>query len=171
MATSSDHRNDRVLAGLRIAIGVFFCVYGENKVSGTEFTLHGGFQDGVRGFLTSGSAYPFVRPMLTGILAHCATPVAFLVAYGELAIGLSLVAGFFSKLASIFGLILMLLLWFAGGYPGANAAFWTYWAASENWTILALCFIVMIFGRTEEVWTLKQFRKVRRRKRLNSKQV
>ena len=46
--------NDRVLAALRIAVGVFFCVFGEYKVFGTEFTLHGGFQDGVRGFLTSG---------------------------------------------------------------------------------------------------------------------
>ena len=163
MATSTDQTNDRVLASLRIAVGVFFCIFGEYKVFGTEFTLRGGFQDGVRGFITSGTAYPFVRPLLAAILAHCATVVAFLVAYGELAIGLALLAGFLSRIASVFGFILMILLWFSGGYPGANAAFWSYWAASENWTILALCFLVFIFGRTEEFWSvsnrLKAFRR------------
>ena len=151
--------NDRVLAALRIVIGVFFCVFGEYKVFGAEFTLHGGFQDGVLGFLTSGSAYPFIRPMLISILAHCATLVAFLVAYGELAIGLSLVVGVYSRLASVFGFVLMMLLWLSGGYPGAHAAFWSYWAASENWTILALCFLVFIFGRTEREWSIYRLMK------------
>jgi uncharacterized membrane protein YphA (DoxX/SURF4 family) len=111
----SIHKNEKALALLRIVIGIFFCVFGEYKVFGTEFTLHGGFQDGLRGFLSSGSAFPFARPFLTAILAHCATPVAFLVAYGEPAIGLSLFTGVISRIASIFGFILMMLLWFAGG--------------------------------------------------------
>ena len=126
MTTSNERTNERALALLRIGIGVFFCVFGEYKVFGTEFTLYGGFRDRLRGFLSSGSAYPFVRPILTAILAHCATFVAFLVAYGELAIGLSLVAGFLSRTSSIFGLFLMLLLWFSGGYPGVHSAFWSY---------------------------------------------
>jgi thiosulfate dehydrogenase [quinone] large subunit len=157
--TTDDHVNERALAALRIAIGVFFCVYGMDKVSGAEFTLHGGFQDGVRSFLTSGSAFPFIRPVLAGILAHCATPIAFLVAYGELAIDLSLIAGLLSRVASIFGLVLMLLLWFSGGYPGAHAPFWSYLAASENWTIFALCFLAFIFGHTENVWSVKLLKK------------
>lgn len=157
--TIENRANDRVLAALRISIGVFFCVFGEYKVFGAEFTLHGGFQDGIRGFLTSGSAYPFIRPVLALILAHCATLIAFLVAYGELAIGLSLLVGVFSRLASVFGFVLMLLLWLSGGYPGAHAAFWSFWAASENWTILALCFLVFIFGETEKVWSISWLKK------------
>ena len=155
MALSEDLLNKRVLASLRIAVGLFFCVFGEYKVFGAEFTMHGGFQDGLKGFLSSGSAYPFMRPVLSGILAHCATFVAFVVAYGELAIGLSLLTGVLSRLASVFGFILMLLLWFSGGYPGAYAAFWSYWAASENWTVLAFCFLAFIVGRTEEVWSFR----------------
>lgn len=156
---NSDRANERVLAALRIAIGAFFCVFGADKVFGAEFTLHGGFQDGVRGFLSSGSAFPFIRPLLAGILTRCATPTAFLVAYGELAIGLSLITGLLSRVASIFGLVLMLFLWFSGGYPGPHAAFWSYWAASENWTILALCFLAFIFGQTENVWSFKQIKR------------
>jgi uncharacterized membrane protein YphA (DoxX/SURF4 family) len=97
--------------------------------------------------------------MLTAILAHYATVVAFLVAYGELAIGLSLAFGILSRLASVFGFVLMMLLWFSGGYPGAHSELWSYWAASESWTIFALCFLVLVAGRSEEVWSLKKWKK------------
>lgn len=147
------------MALLRIVTGIFFCIFGEYKVFGTEFTLHGGFQEGLRGFLSSSSAFPFARPFLMAILAHCATPVAFLVAYGELAIGLSLLTGVLSRVASIFGFILMMLLWLAGGYPGPHSPFWSFWASSENWTILALCFLVLIIGRAEEVWSIRSVQK------------
>ena len=148
--------NAVALAILRIVVGLFFVVFGEYKVFGTEFTVHGGFQEGVKGFISSGSAYPFMVPFLRMLLAHGATPVAFLVAYGELAIGLSLVSGVLSRVASAFGFVLMMLLWLSGGYPGTHSAFWLYWAASENWTILALCFVVMMLGKPENRWSLRR---------------
>jgi uncharacterized membrane protein YphA (DoxX/SURF4 family) len=166
-ASGADRRNMLGMAGangsnavaiaiLRIAVGLFFVVFGEYKVFGTEFTLHGGFQEGVKGFISSGSAYPFMVPFLRMLLAHGATPVAFLVAYGELAIGLSLVSGVLSRVASAFGFVLMTLLWLSGGYPGIHSAFWAYWASSENWTILALCFVVMMVGRPEDRWSFRR---------------
>lgn len=153
-AIGTMRRNAIAIATLRIAVGLFFAVFGEYKVFGTDFTLRGGFQDGVRGFLSSGSAYPFMIPFLRGILEYAAVPVAFLVAYGELAIGLSLISGILSRIASGFGFVLMMLLWLSGGYPGAHAAFWAYWASSENWTVLALCFAVMIIGHPDERYSL-----------------
>jgi thiosulfate dehydrogenase [quinone] large subunit len=148
--------NAVAMAILRIAVGLFFVVFGQYKVFGTEFTLHGGFQDGVKGFISSGSAYPFMVPFLRMTLAHGAIPIAFWVAYGELAIGLSLVIGVLSRVASAFGFALMILLWLSGGYPGAHSAFWAYWASSENWTILALCFAVMMIGRPEDRWSFRR---------------
>ena len=138
----TNESNATAIAILRIVVGLF--------------TLHGGFQEGVKGFISSGSAYPFMVPFLRMLLARGATPVAFLVAYGEFAIGLSLVSGVLSRIASAFGFVLMTLLWLSGGYPGAHSAFWAYWASSENWTILALCFAVMIVGRPEERWSFRR---------------
>jgi len=142
------------LAVLRIAVGLFFTVFGEYKVFGTQFTLHGGFQEGIRGFLQDG-AYPFMVPVLNGILTHGATAVAFSVAYGEFLIGLSLLSGVFSRIASLFGFLLMVAMWLSGGYPGPKAVFWQYWGASLNWSVLAVCFVVLSLGRPEELWAVR----------------
>ena len=78
-------QNARALAFLRIAVGVFFFIFGEYKVFGAQFTLHGGFQYWINQFL-QGGAYPFMVSTLRGFVLTHATPIAFLVAYGELAI-------------------------------------------------------------------------------------
>jgi thiosulfate dehydrogenase [quinone] large subunit len=150
----SKDRNTVAVALLRIAVGLFFTVFGEYKVFGTQFTLHGGFQEAIKGFLQDG-AYPFMIPVLNGILAHGATAVAFSVAYGELLIGISLLVGLLSRIASIFGFLLMAAMWLSGGYPGPHAAFWQYWGASLNWSIFALCFIVLAVGKPEDLWTIR----------------
>lgn len=151
---NSKDANAVALAVLRIVVGAFFFVFGEYKVFGTQFTLHGGFQEDIKGFVQQG-AYPFMVPVLNAILAHGAVAMAFSVAYGELLIGLSLLSGVLSRLASIFGLLLMMAMWLSGGYPGPHAAFWQYWGASLNWSILALCFVVLAIGRPEEVWAIQ----------------
>ena len=48
---SSTDANFRALAMLRIGVGVFFLIFGEYKVFGTQFTLHGGFQYWINRFL------------------------------------------------------------------------------------------------------------------------
>jgi thiosulfate dehydrogenase [quinone] large subunit len=123
-------RNARALAFLRIGVGVFFLIFGEYKVFGTQFTLHGGFQYWINRFLEGGT-YPFMAPALRGfVLAH-ATPIAFLVAYSELAIGIALVLGILVRPASIGGLVFMLTLLFSSDYSGSGAPFWQYFGASS----------------------------------------
>ncbi len=153
MPTSKD-TNTTAIAFLRIAVGLFFIVFGQYKIFGTQFTLHGGFEHYINDFIRSG-AYPFMVPILRGILAHFATPMAFLVAYGELLIGIALVTGVFSRLASVFGFALMMAMWMSGGYPGPHAAFWMYWGASLDWSIFAVCFLAFILGRPDERWSLR----------------
>jgi thiosulfate dehydrogenase [quinone] large subunit len=149
-ATSNQaDRNALALAVLRISVGVLFLIFGEYKVFGTQFTLHGGFQFWINRFLADG-AYPFVKPILKSfVLAH-ATPIAFLVAYGELAIGLSLASGILVRPASFFGLSFMLSLLFSSDYPAADAAFWQYFGASLDHSVLALCFLGFLIGRADE---------------------
>src|SRR5919197_3725144 len=96
--------NSRALAYLRIAVGVFFLIFGQYKVFGTQFTLGGGFQGWINRFLVDG-AYPFMVPVLRGSVLPPGTGIAFLVAYGELAIGLALILGLLVRPASICGAI------------------------------------------------------------------
>ena len=69
---------------------------------------------------------------------------AFLVAYGELAIGLALVFGIWVSVASAFGLFHMLALLFASNYAGAHLPLWQYFGASLDHSVLALFFLTFI---------------------------
>jgi thiosulfate dehydrogenase (quinone) large subunit len=151
--TSSD-RNTRALAYLRIRVGVLFLIFGEYKVFGTGFTLGGGFQSWINRFLADG-AYPFMVPVLRGFVLPHGTAIAFLVAYGELAIGIALVLGLLVRSASICGAIYMLALLFSSDYPGPRAAFWQYFGASLSHSVFALCFGVFVVGRSDAVLSLR----------------
>ena len=149
--------NSRALAIVRIGIGALFLIFGEYKVFGTQFTLHGGFQFWINRFL-EGGVYPFMAPVLRGfVLAH-ATPIAFLVAYGELAIGIALVFGILVRPASVGGLIFMVTLLVSSDYPGAGAPFWQYFGASLSHSVFALCFVAFLIGRADAVWSVKTLR-------------
>ena len=116
-------------------------------------TLHGGFQYWINLFL-QGGAYPFMVPVLKNfVLAH-ATPIAFLVAYGELTIGISRVLGIFVRAASVCGVIYMLTLLFSANYPGPNAPFWQYFGASLEHSVLALCFATFALTNPDELWSV-----------------
>ena len=105
-------RNMLALAGLRIAVGCLFLIFAQYKVLGRQFTLAGGFQWWINRFLQEGVAYPFMVPVLQRVALPHATAIAFLVAYGELAIGLALVSGIWVRTASVFGFIYILSLLF-----------------------------------------------------------
>jgi uncharacterized membrane protein YphA (DoxX/SURF4 family) len=158
--TDSSARNTYALALVRIGVGIFFLVFGEYKVFGTQFTLHGGFQFWINKFL-EGGAYPFMVPLLRGFVLRHATPIAFLVAYGELAIGLALTLGILVRAASFCGLVFMLTLLFSSDYPGAQAPFWQYFGASLSHSVFALCFVGFLIGRAEDAWSVKSLRRSR----------
>jgi len=150
--------NSRALAMLRVGVGIFFLIFGEYKVFGTQFTLHGGFQYWINRFL-EGGAYPFMAPVLRGFVLSHATPIAFLVAYGELAIGIALVCGILVRSASVAGFVFMLTLLFSSDYPGAGAPFWQYFGASLSHSVFMLCFAAFLMGRADAVWSAKSLRR------------
>jgi thiosulfate dehydrogenase [quinone] large subunit len=149
--------NSRALAILRIGVGALFLIFAEYKVFGTQFTLHGGFQYWINRFLEGGS-YPFMAPVLRGFVLSHATPIAFLVAYGELAIGIALVGGILVRLASTGGFVFMLTLLFSSDYPGADAPLWQYFGASLSHSVFMLCFAAFLTGRADSVWSVKALR-------------
>lgn len=147
-------RNTRAIAWLRIAVGILFIVFGEYKVFGTRFIFGGGFQSWIELFLKEGSAYPFTVPVLRDVVLRHAVPFAVVVAYGELAIGLSLVFGVLVRAASICGFFYMLVLLFASNYPGPGAAFWEYFGAALNHLVLAFCFAAFLLGDPTRVLSI-----------------
>ena len=153
--------NARALAFLRIAVGVLFLTFGQYKVLATQFTLHGGFQFWINRFLAEG-AYPFMAPVLRGFVLPHATPIAFLVAYGELAIGIALLFGICVRPASAFGLLYMLTLLFSSNYPGRQAPLWQYFGASLDHSMPALCFIAFLIGRSDAIWSVRAWLAARR---------
>ncbi len=158
-------RNTTALATLRITVGIFFVLFGEYKVFGTDFTLHGGFEEWIRSFLAQG-AYPWMKPVLESIVLPHARLCAFLTAYGESMIGLGLVAGVLTRIASGFGIVLMALLWASAGYPGPHVDLWRYFGASLQWSVFIACFTAFMIGEPEARWSLTPYLKhfIRRRK-------
>ena len=138
-------RNDFALALLRIAVGLLFLIFAQYKVFGTQFTLHGGFQFWINRFLAGGS-YPWMRPVLNGFVLPNATAIAFLVAYGEMAIAIALILGVWVRPASAFGVLYMLALLFSSNYPGPTAPLWQYFGASLDHSVLALCFATFLMS-------------------------
>jgi thiosulfate dehydrogenase [quinone] large subunit len=100
-----------------------------------------------------------MEPVLRGFVLPHATAIAFLVAYGELAIGLALTLGVLVRSASLCGLIFMLTLLFSSDYPGADAPLWQYFGASLSHSVFALCFAAFLIARADSVWSLAAFRK------------
>ena len=146
--------NSRALAYLRIGVGIFFLIFGQYKVFGTQFTRGGGFQNWINRFLADG-AYPFMVPVLRGFVLPHGTAIAFLVAYGELAIGLALVLGLLVRPASICGGLYMLALLFSSNYPGPRAVFWQYFGASLSHSVFLLCFAAFVVGRSDAVLSIQ----------------
>jgi uncharacterized membrane protein YphA (DoxX/SURF4 family) len=153
-------RNDRALAFLRIAVGVLFLIFGEYKVFGTQFAFGGQFERWVNGFL-EGGAYPFMVPVLRSFVLPHARAIALLVAYGESAIGISLVFGILVRAASGAGVVYMLTLLLSSNYPGAGVAFWRYFGASLDHSVLMLCFVAFLIGDSAAVWSYPAWKKGR----------
>ncbi|HET7107987.1 MAG TPA: DoxX family protein [Candidatus Acidoferrum sp.] len=145
--------NQRALAFLRICVGILFLIFGQYKVFGTQFTLHGGFEFWIKKFLQDG-AYPFMAPILRGFVLPHARAIAFLVAYGELSIGIALTLGIWVRRASAFGLLFMVTLLFASDYPGAGAPMWQYFGASLDHSVLGFCFVAFLIGESDAVWAV-----------------
>ena len=145
----SNDRNSNALAALRIGVGIFFLVFGEYKVFGTQFTLGGGFLGWINRFIAHG-AYSFMLPVLRNFVVPHSTAISFLVAYGEFAIGLGLIFGVLTRTASFFGLLLMVAMIFSSDSPGTGAAFWNYFGASLNHSVFAMCFLAFMFGDTDQ---------------------
>ena len=99
---------------LRLYIGGVFIFHGWGKVQRGE-----GFVGGMENFLKGNldKSYDFYVPFVTEVVLPFKTVFAYMVAYGELALGVALVLGLVTRWAALGGCFLMLNFWFAKGIP------------------------------------------------------
>ena len=99
------------IALLRVYTGVFFLYYGFGKVRNPNFA------DGLAGFVSDrlDDSAGLMRPFLESVVLPNKAVFAFLVAWGELAIGLALILGLATRWASIAGAVMVGAFWFTKG--------------------------------------------------------
>ncbi len=153
-ATSQEAVFRRVLALCRIFVGVMFLLFGEYKVFRPGFA-HGGIEY----WLVQFAPLPFYKSFLTHWVSPHSVFWAYVVGYGELAIGLSLVSGLLVRAASIGGFFEMLNLLAANGYSaGPHADLWKYFGSNLDHICPALLFAIFFFSRAGETWGLDAWR-------------
>jgi uncharacterized membrane protein YphA (DoxX/SURF4 family) len=144
----------KTIAAVRIAIGIIFLFFAEYKVLSPAWD-YGGFEGWIHQFVNEGTAVNFYNSFLINfVLVHpvfCARTVA----WGELAIGLSLVLGLLVRPASVAGAILMIALalstWYA---PGHGAPLWKYFGANLDHIPLLFLFGIFFASHAGDVWGL-----------------
>ena len=150
----SDANARRVLALVRVAVGVIFLFFAEYKIVGSEF-VHGGFQKYIGAYVDQYQVVGWLRPILAGWVLPHAFLWARIVAWGELLIGVSLVLGWWVRLSSFFGMLYMLALtcstWFA---PGHNVPYWRYLGNNLDHIPLLMLFVIFFAFRAGSTWGL-----------------
>ena len=144
----------KTIAVVRIATGIIFFLFAEYKIVGNEFTPSG-FIRWVSGWVEQGQPVGFFRPVLVKFaLVHPVLNARF-VAWGELAIAISLILGLWVRPASVWGGIFMASLalstWYA---PGHDAPVWQYFGASLDHIPLLFLFAIFYATRAGDVWGL-----------------
>ena len=96
---------------LRVYTGVFFLYYGFGKVRNPNFA------DGLAGFVNGRleESFGFMRPFLESVVLPNKGLFAFLVAWGEFAIGLALILGLATRWAAAAGALMVAAFWFTKG--------------------------------------------------------
>ena len=132
---------------LRAFLGVTFTFAGLQKLANPKFfsaTAAGSFQQQLRGSILTSPLHHLLTPAL-----HASTPVAVLISFGEIAVGLGTLAGLFGRIAAIGGLLLSLSFFLTVSYNdnpyyyGPDIVFLFAWtpfvlAGSGAWSLDAL---------------------------------
>src|SRR5262245_24364029 len=109
-----DYSSPLVGVPVRLYTGYFFLKYGLEEVT---VGFGGAEVHGTLAKWAAGPAYDFYIPFLQRIAIPHAGLFAPLVAYGELAVGVLLLAGCVTRLAALGGIFLCLNFLFASGVP------------------------------------------------------
>jgi uncharacterized membrane protein YphA (DoxX/SURF4 family) len=143
----------RTIALARVATAVFFLLFGEYKIFGSEFA-HGGFQHHLQGYIDATSV-AFYRPFLSNFILLHAVFFGYVVGLVELFIGLSLLFGLWVRAASVLGVLHMISLTLATWWaPGYNAPRWQYFGNELDHIPLIFLFMIFFAANAGQTWGL-----------------
>ena len=133
-------RTGRAVAIVRIVTGIIFVAEGVSKIAG-DF-VRGGFAQDVREIAAERS-WPFWRSFLESVVAPNAGPFGWFFALAELALGIALLLGLFTRAAALCGVLLMAILLLGQTYvPGAS---WDRWITSALNAKFGLLLLWMLY--------------------------
>lgn len=140
----------RLTAVVRILTGILFVAEGLSKVTGDFVT--GEFAKEAPQI--AARSFPFWRHFLeTAVVPHAAV-FAWVVALGELAVGLGLIAGLLTRVAAGGGALLMLSIALGAARPAAGAS-WDDWiTAGLTSKFACLLLLALLAADAGRVWGL-----------------
>ncbi len=109
MNGNGSHISAWPIALLRIYTGVFFAKYGIGKLGRDDFNIRGFLENRLE------TAFGFYQPLLENVFIPNAGLFSFLVAWGELALGIALILGVATRYAAFAGAFMVANFWFAKG--------------------------------------------------------
>lgn len=115
MSNLDDFRSARIntwpIVLLRVYTGVFFAYFGVRKIASPDFASNvGGFLGSV-----SENTFGFYRGFVESVVLPNQGVFAFLVAWGELFLGVALILGLATRYAAFLGVFMVANFWFAKG--------------------------------------------------------
>jgi uncharacterized membrane protein YphA (DoxX/SURF4 family) len=131
----------RLTAIVRILTGILFVAEGLSKVTGDFVT--GEFAKEVPQI--AARSFPFWRHFLEAVVVPHATVFAWVVALGELAVGLGLIAGLLTRVAAGGGALLMLSITVGAAKPAAGAT-WDDWITAGLTSKFACLLLLALFA-------------------------
>jgi uncharacterized membrane protein YphA (DoxX/SURF4 family) len=141
----------RTIAGVRIATGFLFLLFGEYKLASPGFA-HAGFPQYLQGYIQN-QAVSFYRPFLAHIIQPHTVFFGYAVGVLELWIAVSMLTGLWVQMTSIVGTLFMLNLtlstWWA---PGHGAALWRYFGAELDTIPLIFLFLIFLSADAGQTW-------------------
>jgi thiosulfate dehydrogenase [quinone] large subunit len=148
----------KTIAAVRVGTAVLFLFFGEYKVFDSGFA-RGGFQQYLSGYL-QGSAVSFYRPFLSHVVLPHAIIFGYVVGIVELFIGVSLLLGFYVRIASVLGMLHMISLTLATWWEvGHGVPIWRYFGAELDHLPLLFLFIIFYAADAGRTWGLDGMRR------------
>jgi uncharacterized membrane protein YphA (DoxX/SURF4 family) len=129
----------RLAALVRIATGILFAALGLEKILGNF--ARGGFAKDVASMAST--SWPFWRSFLQSTVASHASAFAWTVAVAELALGLALILGLWTRAAAVCGAMLTFTILLGQSYPGPHAP-WDRWITAGLATRFALLLLLLL---------------------------
>jgi uncharacterized membrane protein YphA (DoxX/SURF4 family) len=150
----------RLAALVRIGAGLLFVAEGYGKITGPF--VRGGFARSATGMAPE--SWPFWRSFLRSVVVPHASLFGWMVALGELALGIALLVGFLTRVAAAGGLLLLFTILLGQTYvPGSS---WVTWVTAGLTTKFAILLLLLILAVGHAAWGLDGRPKKLRRPRL-----